>query len=221
MAPKRQNKRKRGSKRKTKIPRAFPSTFTTRLKYVEVVELDCEALGAPKQYNFRANSIYDPNLTGTGHQPMGRDEFSAIYDHYTVIGSKLKATFYPKGDYTQNVSMFLGGMLTDTANVFTSASELLEQDRATGKILTKAGNNATIVKHLKYSPRKMFKMGKGSIVGNKRICAQVNTSPDEDAVFSLFAVQPDGSSVDPIPIKVLVEIDYICVFSEKRPLAQS
>ena len=222
---KKKNYRKRPVRRRrkvrTRIPDAFPETFTTQLKYVEVIEIDCEALGAPKKYEFRANSIYDPNLTGTGHQPIGRDQFSAIYDHYTVIGSKMKATFYPKGDYAQNVSMFLGGCITDTTNTFTSVSEMLEQSNSKGKILTKLGTKSSIIKNLKYSPRKMFKIGKGSIVGNDRICAQVDANPAEDAIFQLFAVQPDGSSVDPIPIKVLVEIEYIVVFSERRPLAQS
>lgn len=221
MAKNRKVKRKRRVKRRPRIPDAFPETFTTSLKYVEVVEIDCEALGAPKKYEFRANSIYDPNLTGTGHQPIGRDQFAALYDHYTVIGSKMKATFYPKGDYSQNVSMFLGGMTTDTTNTFTSVSEMLEQSNSKGNILTKLGTKASVVRNLKYSPRKMFKIGKGSIIGNDRITTQVGTNPTEDAIFQLFAVQPDGSSVDPIPIKVLVEIEYLVVFSERRPLAQS
>ena len=219
--PNKKGRKKRKTRVRKSIPDAFPNTFTTSLKYVEVVEIDCEGLGAPKKYEFRANSIYDPNLTGVGHQPIGRDQFSALYDHYTVIGSKLKATFYPKGDYAQNVSMFLGGMTTDTTNTFTSVSEMLEQSGARGNILTKLGTKASVVRNLKYSPRKMFKIGKGSIIGNARITTQVGTNPTEDAIFQLFAVQPDGSSVDPIPIKVLVEIEYIVVFSEKRPLLQS
>jgi hypothetical protein len=224
MAKKKMNRKRpvrRNKRRRKRIPDAFPETFTTSLKYVEVVELDCEALGAPKKYEFRANSIYDPNLTGVGHQPIGRDQFAALYDHYTVIGSKMKATFYPKGDYSQNVSMFLGGMTTDTTNTFTSVSEMLEQSGAKGNILTKLGTKASVVRNLKYSPRKMFKIGKGSIIGNDRITTQVGTNPTEDAIFQLFAVQPDGSSIDPAPIKILVEIEYLVVFSERRPLAQS
>ena len=57
------------------------------------------------------------------------------------------------------MSMFLGGIVTDTPNVFTNASELLEQDKSQGKILTKLGTNSTVIRQLKYSPKKMFKMG--------------------------------------------------------------
>ena len=37
---------------------------------------------------FSANGMYDPDLTGVGHQPRGFDEVMPLYDHYTVIGSK-------------------------------------------------------------------------------------------------------------------------------------
>ena len=41
------------------------------------------------------NSLFDPDFTGTGHQPYYFDQFATIYQRYTVIGSKLTATFTP------------------------------------------------------------------------------------------------------------------------------
>jgi len=35
---------------------------------------------------FRANSIYDPDYTNTGHQPRGHDEYSNFFRHYRVHG---------------------------------------------------------------------------------------------------------------------------------------
>lgn len=218
MAKKTKVRRKR---KQRNLPTAFPESFTTKLRYVERITLDAAALGAPVEYSFRANSIFDPNLTGVGHQPMGRDEFVALYDHYTVIGSRCKATFYPLGDYSPNCSMWVGGTLQDTTSTFTDLSEMLEQTGSNGRIINKLAANAPTVKLMKYSPRRMFKLGSGSIVGNSRIAAQTGANPDEDAVYTLFAIQPDGSSVDPIPISVLVEIEYIVVFTEKRTMNQS
>jgi len=34
---------------------------------------------------FRMNSIFDPDYTGTGHQPFFRDMWASQYDYYTVI----------------------------------------------------------------------------------------------------------------------------------------
>ncbi len=36
------------------------------------------------QYEFRLNSIYDPDLSGTGHQPYMYDQFAALYGRYRV-----------------------------------------------------------------------------------------------------------------------------------------
>lgn len=34
---------------------------------------------------FRANGIFDPDVTGTGHQPLYRDQVADLYTNYTVI----------------------------------------------------------------------------------------------------------------------------------------
>jgi hypothetical protein len=49
--------------------------------------LDPAAVGAGVQY--ASNSIFDPNLTATGHQPLSHDQWSQFYQHYLVMGSKI------------------------------------------------------------------------------------------------------------------------------------
>lgn len=222
---KRVSKKRRKSKprRRKKLPTAFPSTMTTKLKYVETVNLNAEAGGAPVNYHFSANSIYDPNITGTGHQPMGRDQFALLYDHYTVIGSKIKVTYYTTANNTQNIAMWCGTALQDTTNTLDSLPRILEQSGAKGGLLmtgTTQGRKTSGYSQF-YSPRKMFRLGNGGIVGNTRICAGINSSPSEDAVFTLLVVQPDGSGTDPVILTALVEIEYIVTFSEKKSLASS
>lgn len=39
---------------------------------------------------FKINSIYDPDLTGSGNQPLGRDTYAAIYDYYKVLEVDIK-----------------------------------------------------------------------------------------------------------------------------------
>jgi hypothetical protein len=33
--------------------------------------------------------MYDPNYTGTGHQPLGFDEMANLYNHYTVLKASI------------------------------------------------------------------------------------------------------------------------------------
>lgn len=61
----------------------FPSTKTVSLRYVENLTFDPGASTSAVNV-FRVNSIYDPNYTGVGHQPMYRDNYAAIYETYRV-----------------------------------------------------------------------------------------------------------------------------------------
>jgi len=67
----------------------FPDRVSLKLKYVDRLDISTSA-GVP-YYNhiFRANSVYDPDYTATGHQPLYFDQYSAIYDKYKVRGCRL------------------------------------------------------------------------------------------------------------------------------------
>jgi len=62
---------------------AFPPRKTVALRYVDTVSID-GGVSSTGVYEFRANSIFDPDYTSTGHQPMFRDTYSAIYSQYKV-----------------------------------------------------------------------------------------------------------------------------------------
>lgn len=44
-------------------------------------------------WTYRLNSLFDPDFTGTGVQPMGYDQFSALYGRYAVIRNSFDVTF--------------------------------------------------------------------------------------------------------------------------------
>ncbi len=55
----------------------------TTLKYVQTVAFSVSA-GTYAENQFRANSVFDPDLTGTGGQPLGFDTISPIFQKYRV-----------------------------------------------------------------------------------------------------------------------------------------
>lgn len=65
----------------------FAETKMAMLKYVQTFSLSTIAggLGGPEQV-FRLNGLFDPDLTGVGHQPYGYDQITSIYNKYRVLG---------------------------------------------------------------------------------------------------------------------------------------
>jgi len=96
-------KRSKSTKRSYKKARVYktPSPYTvmrsingiptgqrTTMKYVTRINMGSGATNFT-QYVFRAFSIFDPDQTGVGHQPMGHDQWAAFYRRYRVLGSKI------------------------------------------------------------------------------------------------------------------------------------
>lgn len=69
-----------------------PDQKLVRLQYCDYYnKVTNFTAGNANVHTFRANSIYDPDYTGTGHQPFYHDELAQLYSNYVVIG--FKATF--------------------------------------------------------------------------------------------------------------------------------
>lgn len=74
----------------------FPPYKLYKLQYTDHTNLittgsGSTALGAQKLINL--NSVYDPDQSGTGHQPFGYDELAAVYNRYKVLGCSVDLYF--------------------------------------------------------------------------------------------------------------------------------
>lgn len=96
-----QTKKAQGKKKQTKkmaMPivvscgkQAFPNILRNTVRYVETVGLTLTA-GIFNFYVWTCNGLYDPNITGTGHQPMYFDQITSLYSNYAVLGSRFKCS---------------------------------------------------------------------------------------------------------------------------------
>lgn len=79
-----------GSSRSTTRPRAiaygssFPPFMAVKQLYSETVTNWQNPGGTGFFYKWNLNNTFDPNRTGTGHQPSGRDTMALIYSQYAV-----------------------------------------------------------------------------------------------------------------------------------------
>lgn len=64
-----------------------PDKLVVKLPYSTQITFG-DALGV-QDYIFNLNSIYDPDRTGVGHQPLGYDQWNTFYNRYRVLGAKV------------------------------------------------------------------------------------------------------------------------------------
>lgn len=71
---------------------SFPREMKVRLNYFELQSFTGTA-GIANDRVYNLNSIYDPYVTGTGHQPQGYDQWASFYGRYRVDACKAVVTF--------------------------------------------------------------------------------------------------------------------------------
>lgn len=93
---KRYSRRKTSTATMTKVS-GYPigRSLTVKLKYYAQPFSLTALAGSQAQYIFRANSIFDCDLTGAGQQPFGYDQYSNFYARWTVTGCKATFRFTP------------------------------------------------------------------------------------------------------------------------------
>ncbi len=99
MPAKKQQKRtsRRGGKRIQGLgaPIAFPYPQTTvvTMTYPDHNVISESVVGNGVTYTYALNGLYDPNTTGVGAQPIGFDQFSALYTLFRVVAIDLSVEF--------------------------------------------------------------------------------------------------------------------------------
>lgn len=61
----------------------FPNSKTVALRYVDNVILNPTSSASAVNV-YRINSVFDPDYTGVGHQPMFHDNYASVYQKYRV-----------------------------------------------------------------------------------------------------------------------------------------
>lgn len=106
----RKNYRNRQQSRMVPITTGLPDATYMKLKYTSFITL----AGTPTaSYVFAGNSCYDPDVTSTGLQPLGFDQWSAFYERYLVYGSSIKVHFLNNNNAAPNANILLNVTPTD------------------------------------------------------------------------------------------------------------
>lgn len=217
-APKRSMiRRKRAARRPqhTLVNRALhpiPQRFITKMKYADYVITDSNG-----QFYFNLNSVYDPNRTGTGHQPYGHDTLATLYNRYRVISCSYRIQLAHIATGTP-VSQQLAVMPANEAILFSNVSEMRENPRA--KYITQnPGASAAVLSGKVYLPSLVGRT-KAQYMADDRYQAVVGANPSEQAILNCVASAAFADNVSAgVCFNVLLE--YTVEWFDVKTLGQS
>lgn len=190
-----------------------PQQFFNTLTYVENLSRTVTG-GVTANYQFSCNGMFDPNQTGTGHQPQYFDIFAAMYDHYTVLRSRFKVEF---AHVTTLPSPFIAVLYIDddTTMVTTNASDqAAEQYGAVSKMIM-PGVDGVLTLFKNWDATKTFgptPQAQDDLQGTSV------ANPVEAQYFTLVVEYPSG---DTTTLILRVTIEYDCVWDEFKTQAKN
>jgi len=185
----------------------IPQRYICKLKYAE--DVYTTATGA---YAMNLNSLYDPNRTGTGHQPYGFDQLAALYNRYRVIACGWRLTAPSSVGTVQ-----LGSLPANEVLTLATFAELKENPRARYAV-QHVGGNVQIVSGKCYIPS-LFGRSKAQYMADDRYQATVATDPAELAILNIQASNNGGVGLSGQIVNVIME--YTVEFFDVKPLGQS
>lgn len=208
------------NRRKNPIYKNFYKPYMfTKLRYVEDHLSMDSATGALTTHVFSANSLYDPDFTGVGHQPFQYDQLCgaapAPYYKYTVTGVKASVTVKSDGDNPGNFVL--------TAYAVGSPSSIglaAEQGLGISKYLGAHDSGRGIIRLSKYwSIGQLYGVSRKTVLSEDKFSAIYNADP-VNIPRVLLMWQGDTTAAHNA-IYCSIKLTYYCRLFQRNDVNQS
>nr|WPR18655.1 MAG: capsid protein [Chemarfal virus 111] len=177
----------------------------TRLRYCDSVPLLSSTGNLGKQV-FLLNSTFDPDYTNSGHQPLYRDTYAAIYDQYAVVECNITIKIVNTG----TVPIQCGMVIDDDVTTSTNYNVLMEQNNGQHKLipaLTGSLSSGTFT--YKWSCQKVLGIDP---FASQTYKTAVGSNPSELSTMTVWVQSIDLASS--VTTYIQVEIDQLVLWTE-------
>lgn len=210
-------KRRLGPSRMVSNTSPLPDRFFTKLTYSEAFAMTYTGSGAPFYHQFRINSIFDPNYSGTGHQPLGHDSFITLYNRYRVYGMKYKITFVNR-ETSYQVDIALQNRPNTT--IHTNMDTIYESPYSQKVTLGIEGSGQAVRTLKGYaSCAKILGISKTQLKTDDENSAIAGSNPTAQPMQTLYIFNQVSNQTAVISVRV--EYVYFCEFYDRKLLTQS
>lgn len=154
--------------------------------------------GAVASYVLSCNGMYDPNITGTGHQPLYFDQMNAIYDHYIVYRARIEYEILAGGS-----PPIVACYIDDDTSIATSLDNAIEQPTSVHRLLP---TTQVVPQRFQrqWDARQYFG---GDIWDNSELRGTASANPTEQSYFVVMLVAANGTSTATATVTVRIVYD--------------
>lgn len=181
-----------------------------RFIYSQEVALNPGIAGAAANQQFRLSSIFDPDLTGVGHQPVNHDQYAAIYERYQVLS--VKYTFWMQPN---NSTSCIGGVfVSDVSATTTDPRVYIENGQCNWRYLASGAGIQPSKITGSVSLARVHGVTPAQYKANDDYGAQFGANPVEEAYLTCFAAGTGGN--DSGTVGGWIELEYTCKLMGSR-----
>lgn len=186
---------------------ALPNGIKTTMKYSMRTSLASVA-GTPAVRVFSCNGVYDPDITGIGHQPRGFDQLMNLFDHFVVIGAKATVWFQPADTNTVGSVCFIS--VQDNNPAFTDSRDYFEAANVATRAISQNGDNAHCLVST-INPSKF--LGRSKPMADPDLKGSTASNPNEQCFFHIGQV---GIQDQNTTVYLQVELEYTVILIEPK-----
>lgn len=192
----------------------LPQRFPLRMRYRGSNTIACVS-GSPGTWVIGANSLYDPDVTFTGHQPMNFDQLAGLYNNYCVYRAKATFTVIPIGSEAAPSLAVVYPSNTNTAASYT-LDEAREQKGASEAYI--AGDHRAVTVSKTVDIRELMGKSRDYVLDDTTYSSSVTSAPS-DITYIIFEIGTlDGSTRT---FYVDITVDFDCVFMQVKQQGSS
>lgn len=184
--------------------------FASSLRYSDIFSVNSTG-GAPNRKIFNLNSLYDPDNSLGGHQPLGYDQLMALYDKYTVLEARVRVRFFNQTASLTNMAVAGVSIGNTTGSGGLNLSFLSEQDGTITKPLLSSGNGNFQEIITRIDIAKHFGVTRGNLRDEPDYSGATLANPVLMPFLSVWVAPADGvTSLNDVLVQV--DLEFISEF---------
>lgn len=185
------------------------------MQYAELLQLTTSAISdTSAEWDFRLNSIFDPDFTGGGHQPKYHDTFQTLYRRYVVHNVDIELEFYD----TSADGLLVGAAFGHPSVTGLTVGDLAERSLMQLATMSNSGEQRVVMRY-RIAVNELFGLSRAQYLGSTDTYgATFGSNPTENTYLRVVYTHPASTNVT---VKCLVRLCYDVQVSELKDPGQS